>query len=72
MKYTVIILGFLSFSNLLFSQITWAPPETRWTYNGQGQIISYIEIITKSDIFVERVDKSNSISYLSSLDWVSK
>ncbi len=29
---------------MLFSQITWAPQSAKWTYNGQGQIISYIEI----------------------------
>lgn len=33
-----------SFSLTAYSQIVWAPQSAKWTYNGQGQTTSYIEI----------------------------
>lgn len=45
MKNLVLILLIMySFSQSLYSQIVWAPQSAKWTYSGQGQIISYIEI----------------------------
>ncbi len=43
-KIFLILLIMYSFSICSYSQIVWAPESAKWTYNGQGQITSYIEI----------------------------
>ncbi|MBA7522040.1 hypothetical protein ES705_14152 [subsurface metagenome] len=55
----LILLIFLSVFVKSFSQIIWAPQTAKWTYSGQGQIISYIEIEYEKDSLV--LEKLSSV-----------